>query len=311
MEKLILSGAAGFLGSNLLEACLMRNFEVIGIDDFSNGNLTNIANFLKDKKFYFIKRDVRVISPNELSQEKIKAIYHLAANLSSNYESYIENVQITKKMLEIARKKDAEIFVFVSSTKAIGLITSKKPIDESFSCIPSDWYGKSKLECENLVRNFCETYGIKYYIFRPPRIFGPRDWQKTFVDLSRFISRANAVPISPIKINVVYVKNLVEALCLVLNRSRKSCTYIVSDGAFSISKISLTIAKLLGKKKIKKIKVPKHVFTLYSLFTGAFTHARRGIIYSSRKFREEFNFKPPYTFYQAMKETLKYFALIK
>jgi nucleoside-diphosphate-sugar epimerase len=221
----------------------------------------------------------------------------------------MENIEMTGKLLEIARKKDVEKFVFVSSTKAMGLMASKKPLDESTPCKPYDWYGKSKLECEKLVKNFCETYGIKYYIFRPPRIFGPRDWQKTFVGFSNLILKTNIVPLSPIKINLVYVKNLVEALYLVLKKNTKSGIYIVSDGAFSISKISLTIAKILGKKKVKKIKVPNFVFSIYSLLTGSFTHARRGIIYSSKKFIREFNFKPPYTLYHGIKETLTYFGI--
>jgi nucleoside-diphosphate-sugar epimerase len=214
-------------------------------------------------------------------------------------------------MLEIARKKDAEKFVFASSTKAMGLLASKKPLDESAPCKPYDWYGKSKLECERLVKSFCETYGIKYYIIRPPRIFGPRDWQKNFVDFSTLVLKTNILPLSPIRINLVYVKNLAEALYLVLKKNSKSGVYIVSDGAYSISRISLTIAKILWKKKVKKIKVPNFAFSAYSLLTGSFTHSRRGIIYSSKKFRREFNFKAPYTFYKGMKETLNYFGITK
>ena len=307
--SILISGAAGFVGSHLSEK-LSTSFEIIGIDNLSNGRLCNIKNLLTNKNFCFLKKDIRKVAKRDLPL-KIEVAYHLAVNSTSTYNSYVENIEMTKKMLEIARKKDAEKFVFMSSTKAMGLITSKKPLNESTSCKPNDWYGKSKLECEKFVKDFCEAYGIKYYIFRPPRIFGPRDWQKTFVNFSIFISRTNIVPLSSIKINLVYVKNLIEALYLVLKRNVKLGVYIVSDGAFSISEISFAISKILGKKRMLKVEVPKTTFILYSFLTGAFTHARKGIIYSSKKFRKEFNLKPSYTFYQALKETLSYFGITK
>jgi nucleoside-diphosphate-sugar epimerase len=305
MEKVLIIGSAGFVGSHLSER-IISCYEVIGIDNLVNGRLYNLKNLLTNKNFSFIEKDIAYINYKEIPF-KIKAVYHLAFN----YNSYIQNIRITKKILNIARKMDVEKFIFMSSTKAIGLITSKKPLNELTSCIPYDQYGKVKLECEKLVKYFCERYGIKYYIFRPPRIFGPRDWQKTFVNFSNLILNTNVLPISNIKINLVYVKNLVEALCFVLKKNIKSGTYILSDGAFSISKISLTIAKLLRKKCLLKINVPKFVFLIYSLFTGVFTHARKGVIYSSNKFRKDFNFKPTYTFYEGMKETLSYFNIIK
>jgi nucleoside-diphosphate-sugar epimerase len=309
MGKVFISGVTGFVGSHLTES-LLDYFEVIGIDNLLNGKLTNLKNSILKKEFNFLRKDVKFLNHENLPSD-IKIIYHLAVNHNSTYTSYIENIQTTKRMLEIARRKDTEKFVFMSSTKAMGLIPSKKPLDESTQCKPYDYYGKSKLECERLVKNFCETHGIKYYIIRPPRIFGPRDWQKTFIDFSTLILKTNIVPLSPIKINLIYVKNLVEALHLLLKKNAKSGVYIVSDGAYSISRISFTIAKILGKKKVKKIKVPKFVFSAYSLLTGSFTHARRGIIYSSKKFRKEFNFKAPYTFYNGMKETLIYFGITK
>jgi len=306
---ILISGAAGFVGSHLTEM-LLETFKIIGIDNLLNGRLINLKMSFTNKSFIFLRKDVKSLKSEDL-RTNIEVIYHLAVNHNSTYTFYLENIQTTKKILEIARKKDAEKFVFTSSTKAMGLIASKKPLDESTACKPHDWYGKSKLECEKLVKDFCETYGIKYYIFRPPRIFGPRDWQKTFVDFSTLILNTNILPLSPIKINLIYVKNLAEALYLVSKKNAKSGIYIVSDGAFSISKISLTIAKILGKKKLKKIKVPEFAFSAYSLLTGSFTHARRGIIYSSKKFMREFNFKPPYTLYHGIKETLTYFGINK
>jgi len=307
--SIVISGVVGFVGSHLSEV-ILKHSEIMGIDNLLNGKLNNIKKVFSNENFSFLKKDINSLKSRDLPSN-IEVVYHLAVNHNSTYNSYLENIQTTKKILEIARKKDAEKFVFMSSTKAMGLIASKKPLDESNACKPHDWYGKSKLECEKLVKNFCETHGIKYYIFRPPRIFGPRDWQKTFVDFSTLILKTNIIPLSPIKINLIYVKNLVEALYLVSKKNAKSGIYIVSDGAYSISKISLTIAKILGKKKVQKIKVPKFAFSIYSFFTGSFTHARKGIIYSSKNFRKEFNFKSPYSFYQGMKETLSYFGITK
>jgi len=309
MSRVLISGVAGFVGSTLCER-LIDFFEVIGIDNLSNGTLSNLHTLLNNQNMKFFKKDVRHIRCDEIPKS-IKVLYHLAVNNISNYSSYTENIEMTKKMLEIARKKDVEKFVFVSSTKCMGLVTSKKPLDELVPCKPHDLYGRSKLECEKLVKNFCERYGIKYYIFRPPRIFGPRDWQRTFINLSTLILKTGIVPLSPIKVNVIYVKNLVEALYLVSRKNVETGVYIVSDGAYSISEVGITISKILGKEKIRKLRLPKIIFSSYSLLTGSFTHARRGITYSSRKFRREFNFTGSYSLYDGLKETLIYFGIIK
>jgi UDP-glucose 4-epimerase len=311
MVGIIITGAAGFIGSHLSENISNRFYsKIIGIDNLSNGKLSNIKDLFGRKGFTFLRDDVKNVNTRDLPK-RLEVIYHLAVSHAPTYTSYIKNIKITEKLLEIARKKDVEKFVFMSSTKAMGIVPSKKPLDELTLCKSSDWYGKSKFECEKIVKNFCERYSIKYYIFRAPRVFGPRDWQKTFVDFSTLISKTNIIPISPIKINLVYVKNLVEALYLILKKNVKSGVYIVSDEAYSISQISLTIAKIIGKKKAQKIKVPRIVFSFYSLLTSSFTHARKGIIYSSKKFRKEFNFRAPYTFYRGMKETLSYFNITK
>jgi UDP-glucose 4-epimerase len=308
--KILITGGAGFLGSHLSERCLNEGFYVNVIDNLSNGSLENIKNVLHMKNFKFLKGDIREKKLFKKLPKDYDIVFHLAANQKSTKEGYEANLNGTKNLLEFIRKECTKVkkVIYTSSTRAMGLAEVGKPLNENSPCRPDTLYGKSKYECEKMVREFGENYGIKTIIFRFPRIYGPRDWQKTFYYLIKLIN-FGIVPSIDLNLNLIYVKNLVHALLLAINK-KVNGTFIVTDGPYKIDEITSTIKKILKKEARMEVRLPRKFFKVYSILTNSFRYALKDVSYSIEKIKKEMSYKPVYTLEKGVFETIKWYKII-
>ena len=120
MKKILISGCCGFIGSNLCEFLIKKNYKIIGIDNLMTGNLNNISNIINNSNFKFIKHDIC----NEINiDDDIDYILHFASPASpADYLKFpIKTLQIgsrgTENMLNIALQKKAVILVVVYKNK--------------------------------------------------------------------------------------------------------------------------------------------------------------------------------------------------
>jgi len=309
--KVLITGGAGFLGSHLAEKCIDEGFTVNVVDNLSNGSLNNLQKILGRKSFSFIKGDVKDKKLFYKLPKDFDVIFHLAANMKSNKEVFEDNVDGTKNILEVMRKNDIEAkFIYTSSTRAMGFINFNGPLNESLPCNPDTLYGKSKYLAEKIIEEFGEKYGFKTIIFRLPRIYGPRDWQKTFYHLMKLI-KFGVAPRIDLKLNLIYVKNLVHGLMLACREKRSKGTYIITDGkAFEINEIVKTIEEILKKKAKIRIKLPKYTFKFYSLLTNSFRYALKDVTYSIEKVKKELGYRPIYNLKKGIFETMKWCKIL-
>lgn len=126
MSKVVVTGAAGFLGSHLCKELLKQNHEVIGLDNMCTGRFDNIQPFLEDGRFTFINADVS--SPDVLFNmelRNVEQIYHLASPASPKFyqamslETIAVNTNGTKTMLELAKAWNAKM-VYTSTSEVYG-----------------------------------------------------------------------------------------------------------------------------------------------------------------------------------------------
>jgi len=168
MMNYVITGGAGFIGSNLTRSLLEDGHSVKIFDNLSTGSISNLDGILEKVSFH----DVSVLDYENL--EKIiqgsNGIFHLAA-LTSVPESYIRekeyhdvNVKGTENIFRIAEKFQLKT-VFASSSSVYGN-TRNIPTPESEKRIPINPYGITKLEAENLAANHskhCDIVGLRYY----------------------------------------------------------------------------------------------------------------------------------------------------
>ena len=164
-ETILVTGGAGFIGSNLCQFLIEKSFKVVCLDNFDNFyseeiKQSNICDLLKNPFFEFIKGDIRdnVLLDNIFSTHKIDFVVHLAAkagvrnSISYPLEYFDVNVNGSICLLEAMRKHDVKNLVFSSSSSVYG--DKNKKLVETDTCNPISPYAVSKLAIEMLNYNY-------------------------------------------------------------------------------------------------------------------------------------------------------------
>ncbi|MBN1586231.1 MAG: GDP-mannose 4,6-dehydratase [Candidatus Omnitrophica bacterium] len=197
LEKILVSGAAGFVGSHLCDKLLERGHAVIGVDDLSSGSRDNLETCLAHANFEFVEGDVCDAGLVEKAVGECDAIAHLAAKKIPRYSDGLDtltvNVKGTEMLLKSAAAKGCR-FLFASTSDVYGM-NPDLPFSEESLCVlgPSyvtRWsYAVSKLFDEHLVFAYADRYKMPFSIVRYFGGYGPRQhssWtggpQAVFID---------------------------------------------------------------------------------------------------------------------------------
>jgi UDP-glucose 4-epimerase len=175
----VVTGAAGFVGSHLVDNLLKEGFSVIGLDNLKTGQRTNLDEALTHDNFRFEEVDICSKDLLKMLKDPIDIVFHLAAisSVKLSTENPIEvnrvNVDGTLNMLEVARRRNVGRFVFSSSAAVYGN-PEVLPISEGTSLNPLSPYAASKIAAEMYCRSYGHLHGITPTIFRYFNVFGPR-----------------------------------------------------------------------------------------------------------------------------------------
>ena len=182
-KKILVTGVAGFLGSNLLDKLLAVGHEVVGIDNLSMGKLDNIAKHLNNDKYQFLQEDVTSLETFDMLNGEIDYIVHLAAFKIPRYGKAIDTLKInsagTQNVLEFARRQNCKCVI--ASTSDVYGRNPELPFNEEHtdSVIgPSKsrrWaYAVSKLFDEHIALAYQESYGFPVTVLRFFGSYGPK-----------------------------------------------------------------------------------------------------------------------------------------
>jgi len=197
-KRALVTGVAGFLGSNLLERLLREGWNVVGIDNFSKGRIENIAECLRDERFRLYRADVTDPATLDSLEPGFDCIVHLAAFKIPRYGKAIDTLKInyigTENILEFARRENTKC-VMASTSDVYGRNPAIPFSEESTDSVigsskSSRWaYAVSKLMDEHLGLAYQEAYGFPVTLLRFFGSYGPRQhlgwWggpQSVFID---------------------------------------------------------------------------------------------------------------------------------
>jgi len=178
--RALITGGAGFIGRHVVHWLLGRGYDVVALDNLSNGFAANLAEF-EGKKGYggLVEGDVREEAVwGGLADTKFDIIFHLAAaiNVQDSIDdpraTFDSDVVGTFQALEFARAQTSR-FIYVSTCLVYAPAVDGTPINERYPTRPASPYAAAKLAGENLTLSYYHAYGLHALILRPFNTYGP------------------------------------------------------------------------------------------------------------------------------------------
>jgi len=262
MNKILVTGGAGFIGSNFVSHALerWREAEVVVLDKLTYaGNLANLDAVKDDPRFTFIKGDIADEETVRGAVEGCDAVINFAAETHVDRsilfpkEFVLTDVVGTFTLLEVARDVGVGRFVQVSTDEVYGSI-EEGAFDELAALNPSSPYSASKAGGDFLALAYARTFGLPLLVARSTNNYGPYQYPEKLIPL--FIT--NALEDRPLPLygdgrqvrDWLYVSDNCEALALLLERGEAGCVYNVG-GDCELENVDVTrrILKILGKSE--------------------------------------------------------------
>lgn len=262
-EVCLVTGAAGFIGSHLVERLLREGYQVIGVDCFTDYyprayKERNLSAVRENPRFAFVEADLCAVEVGEWVQQA-DYVLHLAAqpgvrgSWGANFEVYTRNnILATQRLLEAARNSELRKFVFASSSSVYGNVATL-PVDEAAMPRPYSPYGVTKLAAEHLCHLYHDNYGVPTVALRYFTVYGPR--QRPDMAFYRFIKAiATGREVSLYgdgsqTRDFTYVDDVVEANLLAMRSPVTGRAFNIGGGArVTVRKVICMLEEILGKR---------------------------------------------------------------
>jgi UDP-glucose 4-epimerase len=234
------TGAAGFIGSNLVDRLLALGHEVIGYDNFSTGLERNLVHASASRNFRLLRADVMDLESLKQAMEGSDTVFHLAANADVRFgrehprRDLEQNTIATFNVVEAMRLTGAGRIAFSSTGSIYGEPdVFPTPEDAPFPTQTS-LYGASKLAGEGLIQAYAEGFGLRGYIFRFVSILGERYSHGHVVDFYRQLrehpDRLHILGDGHQKKSYLNVQDCITAILLALDRAPERSVNIFNLG---------------------------------------------------------------------------------
>lgn len=307
MTTVLVTGGAGFIGSNIVERLLRDDYSVKVIDNFSTGNKDNLKEFMT--KIKFIEGDIRNIETVNNAMKDVDFVLHQAAlpsvprSIKNPLETNEVNINGTLNILESARKNNVKRIVYASSSSVYGDI-KELPKKESMILKPLSPYAVTKLAMEYYFDVFNKVYGMKSVGLRYFNVYGPRqspDSQYAAV-IPLFIKNSKENKSSIIygdgeqTRDFSFIEDVVNANILGMKSKciGHEALNIAKGERISLNTLIGKINSLLGKDVKPNYNEPREGDILHSLADIS-------------KAREKIGYSPEYSIDEGLKKTIKWF----
>tara|TARA_B100000676_G_scaffold90017_1_gene89767 strand:- start:1528 stop:2493 length:966 start_codon:yes stop_codon:yes gene_type:complete len=307
--NILVTGASGFIGKSLIKKLISMNYYVIGL--VRKKSVLNRSPFYSEVLIDDIGKSL-----SNINISQIDIIIHLAAithDYNKKYEDYLNtNVNGVTNIVNLGAKISAKLIIMLSSIKVNGEGFYQNNIKYNEKSIPqpSDFYGKSKLESENILIEQCKKNNISYVILRPPLIYG--DGVKgNLLNLMKYIDRNIPMPIIKSKNirSMLSINNLIEALVKIINnKNTHNDMYLISDNIpVSPKNLYNNISKNLNKK-LYTFTINKYLLKIFLWPIGKsylIDKISSSLIIDNTKIKKALKWTPSVSFDQEVKNMVK------
>ena len=264
MERVLITGASGFVGYHLIKAALQSGLEV-----FAAVRKSSQIEHLKDLNIQYTYPDFTTVDAlqKELEEKKYQYIIHAAGTTKAPDQATYNliNAAYTANLAAAAVKVGIKKFLFISSLAALGPTAGKGMITEMQPPNPVTAYGLSKLMAEKQLAIFTMT-GLPLTILRPTAVYGPRE-KDIFIILKTFKKGLEPyIGSKPQQLSFVYVTDLAKTAVQLLF-SPQNDTYNISDGKVYDRYALANITKQALNRKTFKIHIPVFVVKMVAFIS--------------------------------------------
>ena len=324
MKTILVTGGAGFIGSNFIKLMLERGeYNLINLDALTYaGNLENLEDIKDDQRYTFVKGDVcdRDLLDNLFAKYKIDTVVHFAAE--SHVDRSIEDPEIflktnimgTQALLDTAKKhwkvkpqdkydrtyQPGVKYLQVSTDEVYGALGKTGLFTESTPLAPNSPYSASKASADMLVRAYHETFGLPVNITRCSNNYGSYQFPEKLIPLMIHNCQKNKkLPVYGDGMQIrdwLHVKDHCAAILTVLEKGEQGEVYNIGGNN---EKANIEIVKLI----IKELGKTEDLIEYVKDRPG---HDRRYAI-DNTKITTKLGWSPSYTFEQGMAETIQWY----
>ncbi|MBO7431399.1 MAG: SDR family NAD(P)-dependent oxidoreductase [Elusimicrobia bacterium] len=302
--KILVTGGAGFIGSNIVDELIEKKHKVVIVDNLATGNIKNVN---KKAKFYKVSVCDKKKIDEIFKKEKIDIVIHHAAQLDVRksvedpcFDADV-NIKGALNILEACKNTKVKKIIFASSGGTIyGECGTKAPDEKSFAN-PLSPYGVAKLSVEHYIKAYSALYGLKYTILRYANVYGPRqDVNGEAGVVAIFIGRMTANKEVFIFGNgkqlrdYVYVKDVVSANIKSLTKGNNEIINIGTQKTFSVNQLVKELSVITNYKN-KPVFKPKRNGELFKSFLNI------------SKAKKVLNWEPEVSIKEGLKNTVEYF----
>ncbi|SED68309.1 UDP-N-acetylglucosamine 4-epimerase [Tenacibaculum sp. MAR_2010_89] len=316
-KKILVTGGAGFIGSNLCNELLKKNNQVVCLDNFATGKLVNIEALIPDSNFKLIEGDIRNLDNCKKAVDKVDYVLHQAAlgsvprSIKDPITSNDVNVGGFLNMLVASRDAGVKRFVYAASSSTYGDSESMPKVEDVIGK-PLSPYAITKYVNELYANIFSSTYGLETIGLRYFNVFGRKqDPNGAYAAvIPKFVSQLMTGE-SPVingdgtySRDFTYIDNVIQANLLSLVASKKEAVNTVYNVAFGDRN---TLNDLVGYLKeylsefnesISKIEI-KHGPNR----AGDIPHSHASV----KKAKDLLNYSPQFSLQEGLKEAVKWY----
>ena len=179
--RALVTGAAGFIGSTLVDRLLVDGHSVVGVDNFASGRATNLEHLVDEPDFFFVEADIVTADLGAVLDEyRPEVVFHLAAQIDvrrsvaePQFDASV-NVVGTVRLAEAARRTGVRKIVHTSSGGSIYGTPPTYPTSEAVPVDPASPYAAGKVAGEIYLNTFRQLYGLECSHIAPANVYGPR-----------------------------------------------------------------------------------------------------------------------------------------
>jgi nucleoside-diphosphate-sugar epimerase len=270
LQKILVTGGLGFIGSHIVDRLLCEGYEVTVLDNLSTGKIENIIHNRHHKGLEIVKGDIRDSNLVKKAMKGADVVFHEAAlasvalSVKNPLLTNDVNVSGTLNILKTAADLHVKRLIFASSAAVYGETRSFKKKEDDVPN-PTSPYGVSKLAGEKYARSFSELYGLETVSLRYFNVYGPRqnyNLQAQYGGVITIFLNQLFRNMSPTIYgdgeqtrDFVYVKDIVQANLLAMeSKNAIGESFNIASGIrTSVNRIAETLKDALGKKNTKNL----------------------------------------------------------